>query len=163
MSLSPILSAPFVIQLHALAAVLAVVIGPFVLLRRSRDIWHKGFGYVWVIAMGLTALTSFGITAQIGPGPISPIHVLSVFTVWSLWNGVNAARQRRIKAHQKNMQSLYFWALGIAGLFTFLPGRRMNTALFGESSMAGFLVMAGVIAAGLAWYLYASQKAAARG
>lgn len=163
MSLDPILSASLVFQLHVIAALLAVVIGPFVLLRRSRDTWHKRFGYVWVVAMGLTALTSFGITAEIGPGPVSPIHILAVFTMWSLWNGVNAARQRRIAAHQRGMQTLYFWALGIAGLFTFLPGRRMNAALFGEASMPGFLVMAALIGAGMAWYFYALRKVGASG
>lgn len=158
MTLAPILNAPLMIQLHVSAAVFAVVIGPFVLLRRSRDLWHKGFGYVWVIAMAMTALTSFGIAAKIGPGPVSPIHILSVITLWGLWNAVNAARQRRIKAHQKGMQALYFWAMGIAGLFTFLPGRLMNTAAFGGPSMPGFLMMAVLIGAGLVWYVYASRK-----
>lgn len=162
MTLAPILTAPLVIQLHVIAALCAVIIGPFVLLRRSRDFWHQSFGYVWVIAMCMTALTSFGVRAATGPGLVSPIHALSAFTLWGLWQGVNAARQRRIAAHQKEMRNLYFWAIGIAGLFTFLPDRRMNTVLFGEPSMLGFTLMCGLIGTGLAWYVYASRKVGAQ-
>ena len=160
MSLDLFIYAPFAIQLHVIAALCAVIIGPMVLLRRSRDRWHKNFGYAWVIAMAVTALSSFAIKAEIGPGPISPIHLLSVFTLLGLWKGITAARARRIKDHQKEMRSLYFWAIGIAGLFTFLPGRRMNLMLFGDAGMFGFIVMAVLIGSGLAWYVYASRKLA---
>ena len=108
--------------------------------------------------MAGTALSSFGISEAPVLGPLSPIHALSFFTLWSLWYGINAARQGRIAAHQKEMRSIYFWALGIAGIFTFLPGRRMNTALFGDASTFGFLVMAGLISVGLAYYYYVNQK-----
>lgn len=162
MSLEPLLTAPLITQMHVIAALIAVVLGPLVLLRRSRDSWHKRLGYVWVVAMGLTALTTFGMWAEIGPGPISPIHALSVFTLWALWKGVRAARARNIATHQKEMRSLYFWAMGIAGLFTFLPGRRMNIAVFGEPSLAGFALMAGLIGVGLAWYAYLAQRAVSR-
>ena len=56
------------------------------------------------------------------------------------------------------MRSLYFWAMGVAGLFTFLPGRRMNAVFFGDAAMQGFLLMAGLIGAGLAWYAYISRR-----
>jgi uncharacterized membrane protein len=158
MSLDPILNASLVIQLHVIAALCAVIVGPLVLFRRSRDAWHKRLGYVWVIAMAGTALSSFGISEAPVLGPLSPIHALSFFTLLSLWHGINAARQGRIAAHQKEMRGLYFWAIGIAGLFTFLPGRRMNTALFGDASTFGFLVMAGLIGTGLVYYYYANHK-----
>lgn len=158
MSLAPILNAPIVVQLHVVVALCAVFVGPLVLLRRSRDVWHKSFGYVWAIAMAMTALTSFGIPAAIGPGPASPIHLLSVFTLWGLWQGIRAARLRKIAEHRKEMRSLYFWAIGIAGMLTFLPGRRMNTAIFGDASMSGFLLMAGLIGTCLIWFVYANRE-----
>lgn len=108
--------------------------------------------------MAGTALSSFGMVSEIGPGPVSPIHALSVFALWGLWRGISAARQGRIGAHQKEMRSLYFWAIGIAGLFTFLPERRLNTAIFGDASTFGFLFMIGLIGAGLAFYYLASKK-----
>lgn len=162
MSFDPILAAPPVIQLHIISALVAVVIGPLVLLRRSRDIWHKGLGYAWTMAMGMTALSSFAISAQIGPGPISPVHILSVATLLGLWKGIKAARQRRIAQHQKEIRDIYFWGIGIAGLFTFLPGRRMNIALFGDASFAGFLIMSMVIGTGLAWFASDVWKKAER-
>lgn len=162
MSLDPILNAPFVIQLHAFAAVCAVILGPIALLRRSRDNLHKAAGYVWVLAMAVTALSSFGILSEIGPLPVSPIHVLSVFTLWSLWRGITAIRERRIGDHQKEMRALYFWAIGVAGLFTFLPGRRMNSVFFSDRQEVGFAIMAILIGGGLAWYSYASRRSATR-
>jgi len=87
MSLDLFIYAPIAIQLHVIAALCAVIIGPMELLRRSRDRWHKNFGYAWVITMAVTALSSFAIKAEIGPGPISPIHLLSVFTLLGLWKG----------------------------------------------------------------------------
>ncbi len=159
MTLIPILNAPFIIQLHVLAAVCAVVLGPLTLWRRSRDKWHKRLGYAWVMAMLATAVSSFWIMDIRIIGPFSPIHGISAFTIWSLWQGVNAARQGRIAAHRQTMQSLYFWAMGVAGLFTFLPGRRMNDVFFENAPMLGFVVMACLIGSGLAWSVYAGRKA----
>ena len=115
MTLAPLLSAPFFVQLPVCAALCAIVIGPMVLWRKSRDRWHKRLGYTWVIAMAVTAISSFGIS--VGPiiGPFGPIHILSVSTIWGLWQGIAAARQRNIAKHQGYMRNLYFWALGVAG------------------------------------------------
>ena len=159
MTLTPLLIAPFAVQLHVMAAICAIVLGPMVLWRRSRDRWHKGLGYAWVIAMAVTALSSFAISHDPMLGPFSLIHALSVFTLLGLWKGINAARQRRIKAHQQEMRGLYFWAMGVAGLFTFLPGRRMNIVFFEEMPVAGFALMAVLIGSGLIWYMLARRKA----
>lgn len=43
------------------------------------------------------------------------------------------------------MRSLYFWAIGVAGIFTFLPGRRMNEAFFTNAPIVGFIGVACVI------------------
>lgn len=159
MTLAPLLSAPFFVQLHVCAALCAIVIGPMALWRKSRDRWHKRLGYTWVIAMAVTALSSFGISVDPIIGPFSPIHFLSVFTIWGLWQGLTAARQRNIPKHQGNMRNLYFWALGVAGLFTFLPGRRMNTVFFADAPMVGFAVVAILIGSMLLRYAYVSRRA----
>lgn len=159
MNFDLLLYAPFAVQLHVAAALCAIVLGPLVLWRRSRDRWHKGLGRAWVGAMAVTALSSFAISAAPVLGPFGPIHALSVFTIWGLWQGVKAARQGRIQRHQREMRSLYFWAMGVAGVFTFLPGRRMNIIFFDAAPMAGFIAVAGVIGTGLAWYAYRSRRA----
>lgn len=163
MTLIPILNAPFIVQLHVLAAVCAVVLGPLTLWRRSRDRWHKRLGYAWVFAMLVTAVSSFGIMDIRIIRPFSPIHAISVFTIYSLWQGITAARQGRIAAHRQTMQSLYFWAMGVAGLFTFLPGRIMNDMFFAAIPLPGFIALACLVGAGLAWYSYTSRKAASMG
>lgn len=158
MTFEPILSAPFAVQFHVLCAVTAVVLGPVALLRRSRDIWHRRVGYGWVLTMFGTAVSSFWISDAPLIGPFSPIHGLSVFTVYGLWQGISSARQGNVKAHGANMQALYFWAMGIAGLFTFLPGRRMNTVFFANDPTAGFLTMMMVIGAGLTAFVIAQRR-----
>ena len=151
MSLSALTEAPALIQIHAYAAILSFALGPFALLRKRRDIWHKSAGYVWVAAMYCTAISStfFSETPMIGP--FSPIHILSMVTLVGLPYAVRAA-MRTAFAHGRTMRALYAQALIIPGVFTFLPGRRMN-ALFGDgqdmavfwvAAAVGALVMAGI-------------------
>ena len=145
MTLYPILSAPIIIQLHVVGAICAIVLGPMALFRQSRDIWHRRLGYAWVMAIGFTTASSFWISEAPVIGPFSPIHALSIFTIYGLWRGISAARAGQIAAHREYMQGLYFWAMGVAGVFTFLPGRRMNTVFFDMAPMAGFIAVSVVI------------------
>jgi len=159
-SLAPLLDAPLEIQLHVVCAISAVILGPITLLRRSRDRWHKVLGYSWVVAMFLTAATSFAILDRPMIGPFSIIHGLSALTLWGLWDGVAAARAKDIRRHQAEMRNLYFWAMGVAGLFTFLPGRRMNQVFFSANPEIGFVAVAITIGSLLVWYAKRSKSAA---
>ena len=141
-NLSPLMSAPPVIQLHAAMATLALVLGPFALLRRRRDLRHKVLGYAWITAMALTALSSFGIHAMPLIGPFGPIHALSVLTLGSLAYGLRAAIRGNLSAHRKTMQALYLGGLAAAGVFTLWPGRIMNRVLFADHPFLAFPVIA---------------------
>lgn len=160
MTLDPILSASFVIQLHVASAICAVTLGPMALLRRSRDVWHRRLGYTWVLTMAITAVSSFWISDQPVFGPFGPIHILSVITLVGLWRSIAAAKRKDIVAHRRGMETLYFWAMGIAGLFTFLPGRRMNGVFFANMPIAGFVIATGAIG-GLLMLYYIRQKRSA--
>lgn len=160
MTLEPLLHAPFAVQLHVFSAISAVVLGPLALFRRSRDIWHRRLGRIWAVVMMMTAASSFWISDAPMIGPFSPIHGLSVFTLFGLWQGISAARAGDIKSHQGHMKNLYFWAIGIAGIFTFLPGRRMNTVFFADDPSVGFTTMAVVIGAGLVAYMIVQRRSA---
>ena len=66
------------------AALVAHFLGPFALDRARRDRLHKVLGYTWVLAMAITALSSFFIHSFPVIGPFSPIHLLALFALWSL-------------------------------------------------------------------------------
>ena len=124
--LSPLLNAALIVQVHVIVVLIALILGPCAMLRRSRDIWHRWLGYAWLTAITLAALSSFAIHEARQVGPFSNIPLLSIFTLWQLWRGVGQARAGRIAAHRQTMLGLYVYTIGVAGLFTFLPGRRMN-------------------------------------
>lgn len=134
MSLEPLLDADLVIQVHVLAAVSAFLLGALVLFRRKGDRLHKALGRVWAGLMLVVAISSFFITGIGLIGPFSPIHLLSLYTVAGLAYAIWQIRRGNVAAHKGGMQSLYLGGLLIAGGFTFLPGRRMHQALFGDDA-----------------------------
>ncbi len=149
MTLDPILSAPLAVQFHLLAAIPALLLGPVALWRSRRDRWHRITGYVWVASMAAVAATGLAIpsaglalVSPLGLGPFGPIHLLSLATFWGIACGVSHARAGRTAAHRATMRWMYFGALGLAGLFTLLPGRRLNAALFPAEPGLGWLAIA---------------------
>jgi uncharacterized membrane protein len=150
MLLGPVLDAPVIIQCHLAAAFVALVLGPVVIWGRVARRWHRWLGYCWLTSMGLLAGSGLFIPAQDLAilGPLGPIHVLSFLTFWGIARGVWCARQGLIRAHQQAMRALWFWALGVAGLFTLLPGRLMNALLLPDGPLPvlfALLVGLGVI------------------
>jgi hypothetical protein len=59
------------------------------------------------------------------------------------------------------MRGLYWQALGIAGLFTLMPGRAINRALFPATPDAGWIVIAAGGAGLLAVWLRGRRRAQA--
>ena len=55
MTLQPYLDASLIVQVHVIAAAMALFIGPFVLWRKRRDRLHKVLGYIWVLSFGFAA------------------------------------------------------------------------------------------------------------
>ena len=145
MTLLPFLSAPLPVQVHIIAAVLALILGPLALYRRRRDRTHKVVGYIWITVMTVLAVGSFLIPSHFTPIGIGPLHGFAVLTLWSLWAGISAAIARDIARHEAILRSLYSNGLIIAGAFTFLPGRTLNRMLFGEPSQLGWLVIAALL------------------
>lgn len=150
MTLLPLLNASPIIQLHVATATLALLLGPFALYGRRKGRAHKVQGYVWVMAMAVTALSSFGIHSFALIGPFSPIHLLALFALWSLFEGMRHIFAGRVTLHQIVMRSLYWRGLCLAGLANFLPGRTTNRMFFPETPDAGYVVIALGVAA-LIW------------
>lgn len=124
-------SASWLIQVHAVLALIAVLAGGLQFALPKGTGSHRLLGHVWVGGMALVAISSFGIHELRLFGPFSPIHLLAVLVLVTLWQGVRLARQGDIARHKRTMVRLYLLALVITGAFTLLPGRLMHLVLFG--------------------------------
>jgi len=131
MTLTPLLNAAPVIQLHAFAAMAAFVLGAVQFVAPKGTLPHRTIGWIWVTLMVVVAASSFSIHELRMIGPFSPIHLLSIFTLVTVPLAVFAAHRHRVDRHRKAMTSIFIGALVIAGLFTFWPGRIMYAVAFG--------------------------------
>lgn len=114
------------ILLHLIFALLAIVVGAIVLIRKKGTTIHRMLGYVWIIAMVVICLTSFGIQSIMPNGVFlgfSPIHLISIWVLFQLARGIYFARKHEMVRHRKCMVYTYFGGLLIAGAFTLMPGR----------------------------------------
>lgn len=134
MSLDPLLASPLAVQIHATAAIAAMLLGAVVLFRRKGTPTHKLMGRVWAGLMLITATSALFINEIRLIGPFSPIHIFVLVTYAGLYEGIREIRRGNVIAHQAAMKSIYLGALLFAGAFTLLPGRRMHDVLFGVDS-----------------------------
>ena len=118
------------IPLHALAALMAILIGGVQLCLSKGTPLHKLIGRIWVGLMAVVSLSSFFIYELKIWGNYSPIHLLSVWVLISLIGGIYFANIGKIEWHRWTMVSMYFLALILTGFFTLLPERIMNKVLF---------------------------------
>ena len=132
MTLAPLLDAGPFILFHAIGAIGALALGIVQLAAPKGTVNHKVIGYTWAALMLWVATSSLWIHMIRLIGPWSPIHLLSLLVLVSVPAALFAARKGRIATHKRAMQSLFFYALIVAGLFTLLPGRIMNQVLFGS-------------------------------
>ena len=119
------------IPLHALAALLAVVLGGIQLAMKKGTRLHKALGWIWTGMMAIVAMTSFFIHEIKLWGQYSPIHLLSLWTLISLGMAIYFARIGKIKRHKQVMVAIYGFGLILTGFFTLMPGRVMHQIIFG--------------------------------
>ena len=114
-----------VIALHAGGATIALALGAYNLVRRTRgDRPHRWIGRVWVVAMYWTILSSFAIR-ELRPGHFSWIHGLSVFTFGTLSIGLWGALTHRVDVHRRFMTGSYLGLLGAFAGAVAVPSRRI--------------------------------------
>lgn len=118
------------ILIHLAAALLAFVLGLVQLIGVKGTRVHRVLGWTWVVAMGVTAVSSLFIR-QINSGAFSFIHLLSGLTLIALPMGVHAARRHDVGRHAREMRGLFVGALIIAGVLALLPGRLIWRVFFG--------------------------------
>ena len=119
------------IPLHAIMAMIAIILGGIQLSMKKGGAIHKLLGRIWVGLMLIVAITSFFIHEIRLWGAYSPIHLLSLWTIFILGVGIYYARVGNIKRHKQVMITLYFFALILTGFFTLMPGRVMHQILIG--------------------------------
>lgn len=121
---------PALVWLHLATIALCLALTPVLLLGRRGARRHRQLGYIWVVAMSLTALLTFGIRG-INHGGLSPIHVLSAITLTQAPMLAWHAHRHSVEAHRFTALSLVGGALLIAGLFTFPFNRMLGRWLLG--------------------------------
>ncbi len=119
------------IPLHAGLAMAAVILGAVQFYLPKGTYLHRLMGYFWVTSMFVVAASSFFINEFRWIGPFGPIHLLSLLVLHSLWIGISSARNGNTAKHKSTMKQLYILGLLLAGAFTFVPGRIMNSVLLG--------------------------------
>lgn len=131
MNFAPLLAAPMAVQMHAFAAMAAVVLGVVQFVAPKGTVPHRALGWLWAGLMMGVAGSSFLITGIAGPGQFSWIHGLSVLTLAMVPLAVWAAHRHRVEAHRTAMGWIFVLALLVTGGFTLLPGRVMHRVVFG--------------------------------
>ena len=119
------------IPLHAIAAMLAIILGGVQLYMNKGSVTHKLLGYIWVGLMLIVSVSSFFIHEIKLWNIYSPIHLLSAWTIFSLGLAIYYVRISNIKRHKQVMIMIYGFALVLTGFFTFMPGRVMHQIVFG--------------------------------
>lgn len=138
MSLTPLLEAPWVIQVHTFAAVAAFFLGLVQFTAPKGTLPHRTLGAVWVALMAAVVITSIFVRPSIQPGlPLSQwfswIHIFTVLTAFGLVGGVQylARGGADLKRHKGPFLGIFIGGLVIAGAFAFMPGRIMHEVVFG--------------------------------
>ncbi|MEQ8404651.1 MAG: DUF2306 domain-containing protein [Oceanicaulis sp.] len=130
MTLEPFLAAPWHIQLHAVAALGALVLGVVQFTAPKGTIPHRTLGYIWVTLMVVTAVSAFFIRSR-PDGGFTWIHILIPITLIGTVELAVRARRGLTNKHRTTALVLFCAALILPGLFTLMPGRLMNAVVFG--------------------------------
>lgn len=138
MSLQPLLEAPWIVQVHAFAAIVAFFLGIIQFAAPKGTLPHKTLGAVWIVLMTAVTVSSVFIRPALYPGlPVSqwfgPIHIFTVITAVGIFGGVHYLIRGGaiLKGHKGPFMGIFIGGLIIAGGFAFLPGRIMHAVVFG--------------------------------
>jgi uncharacterized membrane protein len=136
MTLAPLLHAPLAIQIHVATVVPAFFLGTYqIFLSRKGAPFHRALGYVYLVLMTITAITTLFIHALMPNGPFggfSPVHLLVFLTLFGVVGALRGAWTHNIAMHRYSMLGVYIGGLLIAGSLTFLPHRIMHAVVFGS-------------------------------
>ena len=125
-----ILNASPAIQIHLVAAFLALGLGIAMWMRPKGTRGHKLVGRGFIVLMIVTAFSAIFIR-QINNGDFSFIHLFVPLTFLGVWQAITRIRRKDVKGHVKAVKGMFFGALLIPGALSFLPGRHLWMVFFG--------------------------------
>jgi len=129
MKLDYILNASPAIQIHVVVAFMALFFGIFMWSQPKGTRRHKLVGRGFVGLMLVTALSAVFIR-EINNGSFSLIHIFVPITLFASWEAIHYVRKGNIKRHKRAVKGMFFGALLIPGLLSFLPGRTLWMVFF---------------------------------
>lgn len=115
--------------IHLAAVVPAVAIGVVQLFLAKGTRLHKVMGRAWVLAMLVTAVSSFWIMEIRKDAGFSVIHLLSVWILICLAVAIWHIRRGNVRGHKRFMVGATLGLFG-AGLGALAPGRFLAVLLF---------------------------------
>ena len=72
--------------IHTISAIIALLVGPAVLLNKKGTPLHKKLGYFYVVAVLVLNLTSIAITNLFGT--IGPFHIFTAVSLFTIFSGM---------------------------------------------------------------------------
>jgi uncharacterized membrane protein len=136
MTFEPLLHAPLAVRIHVATVLPAFVIGTYqIFVSRKGAPLHRALGYIYLVLMSVTAVTTLFIHALMPNGPFfgfSPIHLLVPLTLFGVIGALRGAWTHNVAMHKRSMIALYIGGILIAGSLTFIPGRVMYAVAFGH-------------------------------
>jgi len=135
---TPLFAAPWYVQVHAICALTAFVLGGIQFAAPKGTLPHKTLGMIWVGLMtAVTVSSGFILRPPVEGGTffdrLSFIHIFTVVTAFGIVSGM-----RRIikggadfKNHWMPFLGIYIGGLVVAGALAFSPGRIMHQVVFG--------------------------------
>mgnify|MGYP001965451917 FL=1 len=129
MTLVPLINAAMPIPHHAVAALLATLVGAAQLWLTKGTVLHRWLGYIWGSLILFVALTGFFIFETVVSTPFNYLSKpLSALVLVMLWWGIRLARAGKIKEHRQTMIQLFLLTM-LIGLLTIQPGRVIHQML----------------------------------
>ncbi len=132
MNFAPLLQAPLAVQIHVLAAVLALGLGLVQFLAPKGTLPHRAIGWFWIALLTVICLSAFGIPGSVHIGPVSVFHVVALYTLWSLWQGARAAMRGDVADHKSYMAWIFGLSLIVSAVLAFAPGALLFDVIAGR-------------------------------
>ncbi len=135
MTLEPLLTAPWPVQLHVATVVPAALLGAWLILFSGKGSpAHRQLGRVYMLLMFTTSMLALLIheTNPRGPLGFSFIHLFVPITVISLVLAWRAALRGDMVRHKSAVIGSYIGGIVVAGGLSFLPGRVMFNVVWGS-------------------------------